>query len=239
MTDSKPLAVITGASDGIGKALAIAFAKEGNPLLLVSRNIEPLKELKDYAAMYAAVDVTNYAELEKAIREAEAKYGNTECLINNAGSIKIGNLEDISIEDCSYEMDVLLKGPLNGIKIVLPYMSAKKTGTIINISSISDRKPFPKSVTYTASKYGLRAISECLQLAQAENNVRVINIAPAFIKTSIHKNMGVTFDEYAKLTNNPDFLEPSELAEIILYTWKLPQKICIRDLVVIPTNSAI
>jgi NADP-dependent 3-hydroxy acid dehydrogenase YdfG len=238
MDKSKALVVITGASQGIGKALAIAFAKEGNPLLLISRHMAPLPELNHHKdAVYSAVDVTNYDEMERTIRAAESKYGSVECLINNAGLIKMADLEEVDIETCSYEIDVLLKGPLNGIKIVLPHMAAKKSGTIINITSISDRKPMSKAIAYHAGKYGLRALSECLQLAEAKNHVRVMNIAPAFIKTNIHQKMGMSFKEYSEMLNNPDFLEPEELADIILYCWKLPQKICIRDLVVLPTNS--
>jgi NADP-dependent 3-hydroxy acid dehydrogenase YdfG len=91
----------------------------------------------------ASVDVANYRELENAIRAAEEVYGPTECLINNAGFLRIGALEERSVADISYEIDVLFKGVLNGIHAVLAGMKARKSGTIINVTSIGDRAPGP------------------------------------------------------------------------------------------------
>lgn len=235
---SKPLVVITGASHGIGKALALSYAKENHPLLLLSRNIEPLPELANKPVIYQQVDVVDYSALENAIRQAESQYGPTECMINNAGLINIGELRDLPIEQCSYEMDVLIKGVLNGIKVVLSDMSARKSGTIINISSIGDRKPFPTAAVYHSSKYAVRCMAESLQMAEAKNNVRIMNIAPGLIKTNIHTNMGISFEQYCENLGHPTFIQPEELADIILFCWKLPQRICIRDMVVMPTDCA-
>lgn len=234
--NSKPLVVITGASQGIGKALGIKFSQEGHPCLMIARHMVPLPELKGREVMYDQVDVIDYASLKKSIEKAESKYGKTECLINNAGFLNIGNLEDISIETCQYEMDVLIKGVLNGIKAVLSDMSVRKSGTIINISSIADRKPYPTAVCYHASKHAVRCMSESLQMAEAKNNVRVINVAPGLIKTNIHQKMGISFEEYAEKLGHPTFIMPEELADIVMFCWKLPQRICIRDIVVMPTD---
>lgn len=236
MQKAKSLVVITGASEGIGKALAIKFCNAGHPCLLLSRKIKPIKELADKSIIYEQVDVVDYEALEAAIRKAEKLYGKTECLINNAGLINVGELRDIPIEKSQYELDVLVKGVLNGIKAVLSDMSARKSGTIINISSIGDRKPYPQAVIYHASKHAVRSISESLQMAEAKNNVRIMNIAPGIVKTNIHSNMGVSFEEYCKLVGNPTFIKAEELADIIMFCWQLPQTICIRDLVVMPTD---
>ena len=140
---NKPLVVITGASHGIGRALAIKFAEESYPCLLISRHIEPVSELQNKFIIYEKVDVTDFNAIKSAIVKAEALYGKTECIINNAGLINIGELRDMAIEKCSYEFDVLVKGVLNGIKTVISDMSARKSGTIINISSMGDRIPSP------------------------------------------------------------------------------------------------
>jgi NADP-dependent 3-hydroxy acid dehydrogenase YdfG len=126
---------------------------------------------------------------------------------------------------------------LNDTKVVIGDMQAAKSGTIINISSVSDRKTSPLAVGYTASKYAVRAAGESLREAVGMQGVRVINVAPAYVKTNIHKGMGISFEEYCRLLGNPDFLEAEELAEIVLYCWKLPSTICIRDIVVAPTRS--
>ncbi|MBA2654882.1 MAG: SDR family oxidoreductase [Gammaproteobacteria bacterium] len=234
---TKPLVVITGASQGIGKSLAIAFAKQGNPLLLISRHIKPMIELQGHNALYEQVDVTDFDSLQKAIRKAEDQYGKTDCLINNAGFIEIGKFTEMPIETCNYEFDVIVKGVMNGIKCVLLDMSTRKAGTIINISSIDDRRANEMAVIYDAGKHAVRAMSEALQKAEGQNLVRIMNIAPGLIKTNIHEKMGITFEEYCQQMGNPDFIAPEELAEIILFCYQLPQRICIRDIVIMPTSS--
>ncbi len=234
----KSLVAITGASHGIGKAAALAFAKEGCALLLLSRNIEPIPELKEKDVIYKKVDVADFDQLKTAIEDAETKFGPLDCLMNNAGIIKIGDLKEMDIEISNSEIDVLFKGVLNGMRIALPGMAARKKGTIINISSIGDRKPSPQAPVYHASKAAVRSLSESLQQAEAKNYVRIINVAPGLIKTNIHQDMGISFEEYSKILGYPDFISPDELAKILIFCWKLPQKICIRDIVVMPTNCA-
>ena len=232
-----PLVVITGASSGIGLALARAFAREGNALLLIARHMKPVDGLPAERTAYAEADVADHGALEQAIRHAEQAFGKTACLINNAGMADARAFTEVEPEAFSYEIDVNLKGVLNGTKVVLADMTARKSGTIINISSLSDRKTSPVAVGYIASKHGVRAASESLREAVGMQGVRVINVAPAYVKTNIHQRMGISFEEYRGLFGNPDFLSAEELAEIVLYCWKLPPTICIRDVVVAPTRS--
>jgi len=234
---AEPLVVITGASSGIGLALARAFAKEGNALLLIARHMKPVDGLPAERTAYAEADVADHGVLETAIRNAEARFGKTACLINNAGLADARNFKDVDPASYSHEIDVNLKGVLNGTKVVLGDMSARGAGTIINISSVSDRKTSPVAVTYTATKYAVRALGESLREAEGMNGVRVVNVAPGYIRTDIHKGMGISFEQYRELLGNPDFLSAEELADIVLYCWKLPPHICIRDIVVTPTRT--
>ena len=234
---AESLVVITGASSGIGLALARAFSKEGHAVLLIARHMKPVTGLPADRTAYAEADVTDYGALERAIRDAEDKFGKTTCLVNNAGLADARDFKQVEPTAFAHEIDVNLKGVLNGTKAVIGDMSARGAGTIINISSVSDRKTSPLAVTYTATKYGVRALSESLQQAEGKNGVRVINVAPGYIRTNIHAGMGISFDEYRALLGNPDFLSAEELAEIVLYCWKLPPTICVRDIVVAPTRS--
>jgi NADP-dependent 3-hydroxy acid dehydrogenase YdfG len=233
-----PLVIITGASHGIGRALALAFAREGHALLLIARHAEEIEGLGNVPHRWAEVDVADYARLKAAVDNAEAAFGPTDCLVNNAGFLHVGNFRDRPVADLDRDIDVLLKGVVHGVHAVLPGMSARKRGTIINLSSIGDRKPGPSGETYHAAKAAVRSLAESLQQAEAKNNVRVINVAPGFVKTDIHKGMGISFEEYCRLTGNQDFITPERIADIILFCYKLPQAICIRDIVVMPTNSA-
>jgi NADP-dependent 3-hydroxy acid dehydrogenase YdfG len=233
-----PLVIVTGASHGIGRAVAAAFAREGHPLLLIARHGAKIEELASTPHHFAEVDVADFPRLKAAIEEAEAAFGPADCLVNNAGFLRVGDFQSRPVEDLDRDIDVLLKGVIHGIRAVLPGMSARKRGTIVNVSSIGDRKPGPSAETYHAAKAAVRSLTESLQQAQAKNNVRVINIAPGFVKTNIHAGMGISFEEYCQATGNPDFIAPARIAEIILFCYKQPQAICIRDLVVMPTTSA-
>ena len=235
MADS--LVVVTGASSGIGLALARAFSKDGHALLLIARHMKPVDGLPAERTAYAEADVADYAALERAIRGAEAKFGKTACLINSAGLADAREFKQVEPSAFAHEIDVNLKGVLNGTKAVLADMSSRGSGTIFNISSVSDRKTAPVAVTYTATKYAVRALSESLREAEGKNGVRVINVAPGYIRTNIHAGMGITFEAYKQALGNPDFLTAEELADIILYCWRLPPHICIRDIAITPTRT--
>jgi NADP-dependent 3-hydroxy acid dehydrogenase YdfG len=235
---SQELVVISGASSGIGRGIARAFAAEGNPLLLISRHIEPLPELQGAQVRYAQADVANYEQVEAAIRAAERDFGETGCLVNGAGFADARNFLEVAPADLAREIDVNLIGLMNCTKVVIGNMSRRRSGTIINISSVSDRKTAPVAVGYTASKYAVRAVSESLREAEGKNGVRVINVAPGYIKTTSHATMGITFEDYCKALGNPDFMTADELAQIVLYCWKLPPTICVRDIVVAPTRTS-
>ena len=235
MADS--LVVVTGASSGIGLALARAFSKDGHAVLLIARHMKPLADLPADRTAYAEADVADYAALERAIRGAEEKFGKTACLVNSAGLADAREFKQVEPAAFAHEIDVNLKGVLNGTKAVLADMSARGSGTIFNISSVSDRKTAPVAVTYTATKYGVRAFSESVREAEGKNGVRVINVAPGYIRTNIHAGMGITFEAYKQALGNPDFLTAEELADIILYCWRLPPHICIRDIAITPTRT--
>ena len=231
-----PLVMVTGASSGIGKAVAIAFAREGHPLLLISRHIEPMAGLPA-DTVYRQADVADYDAITEAVEAAAAMHGPVECLVNNAGMADARAFDAVDEPSYTRELDTNLKGVFNCTKAVLPGMQARRSGTIINISSISDRKTAPVALAYTASKHAVRAFGESLREAEAKNGIRVINIAPGYIRTNIHAGMHISFDEYRARLGDPDFMSAEELADIVMFCWKQPQSICIRDLVVAPTRT--
>ncbi len=231
-----PLVMVTGASSGIGKALAMAFAREGHRLLLISRHIEPIAGLPE-DTVYRQADVADYGAITAAVEAAAAVHGPVGCLVNNAGMADARAFDEVDEPSYARELDTNLKGVFNCTKAVLSGMRARQSGTIINISSISDRKTSPVALAYTASKHAVRAFGESLREAEAKNGIRVINIAPGYIRTNIHSGMHISFEEYRARLGNPDFMTAEELAEIVLFCWKQPVAICIRDLVVAPTGT--
>jgi NADP-dependent 3-hydroxy acid dehydrogenase YdfG len=234
---SPPLVVITGASSGIGLATARAFAAAGHPLLLIARHIEPVPEFAGRPVAYAPVDVADFDALRKAVRNAEERFGGTDCLVNGAGMADGRPFEQAEPADYEREVRTNLLGVLNGVKAVLAGMVERKRGTVINVSSVSDRKTCPVAVAYTASKYAVRALTESLREAEGRNGVRVINVAPGYVRTNIHRGMGVTFEEYRRALGDPDFMSAEELAGMIYYCYQVPAHLCVRELVVAPTRS--
>jgi NADP-dependent 3-hydroxy acid dehydrogenase YdfG len=200
--------------------------------------MKPLPEFTGKAVAYAQVDVADYDALRRAVEEGEQKFGGVDCLVNSAGLADARPFEHVEPADYEREIRTNLLGMLNGVKAVLAGMVSRRRGTIINISSLSDRKTCPAAVAYTASKYGVRAATESLREAEGRNGVRVINIAPGYVKTNIHQRMGITFEEYCQTLGNPDFMTADELAGIIYYCYQLPMHLCVRDLAIAPTRSA-
>ena len=163
-----PLVVITGATHGIGRALAQAFARERHALLLMARHAAEIDGLGDVPHRFAEVDVTDFPRFAAAVQEAEAAFGPVDCLVNNAGFLHVGDFGSRTVDDLDHDIDVLLKGVVHGIRAVLPGMSARKHGTIINVSSIGDRKPGPSGETYRASKAAVRSLAESLAASGGE-----------------------------------------------------------------------
>ncbi|WP_297520994.1 SDR family oxidoreductase [uncultured Clostridium sp.] len=236
----KKLAVITGASSGIGKATAIKLSKEGHPLLLLSRRKHLLEELNLPNTICKHLDVTDLENFQLAITDAENKYGKTDLLINNAGIMLLGDSFKQNISEWNDMIDTNIKGVLNGISCVLNDMKTRKTGTIINISSIAGRKTFDNHSVYCATKYAVHAISESIREEVSNFNVRVSVIAPGIVETSLLKhttNKSIKNDYVDMKKAMGGGIEADNIADTIFFIYSQPQNLCIREIVVAPTKQ--
>lgn len=223
---NKPLVIITGASSGIGAAIAKAFAQAGFKLGLLARNIEAMEALNLPNSICIETDVTDIHSIQAAIKKAEEKFGEIDCLINNAGVAKAGDFTELTHEEHENTVKVNLLGVMNCIEVALPKMRLRKSGTIINISSIADRKARPNIPTYAATKAAVKSLSESLRTANAKYGIRICNVAPAKIQTPM----------VIKANLNDDQIIPVEnMAKAVLWIYEQPQSICIRDIVIAPT----
>lgn len=221
------LVVITGASSGIGAAVATIMSAQGYYLGLISRHPEPQPQFDPQRTMLLSADVTHSASLTQAMKQLEDRFGGIDCLINNAGMLVQGEFHELTLEQNKQVIDLNVLGVMNTIHAVLPGMIQRRHGTIINISSLADRLPRPHIPVYAASKAAVKSLTESLRMAYAKQNIRFCNIAPAKIKTSmmLHTNLA----EY-------ELISPEEMAEMILWVYQQPAHICIRDLVVAPST---
>ncbi len=238
----KKLVVITGASSGFGLEMAKLFSEAGHPTLLLSKsNIKELEELKLENSILESVDVTDYKALQNAIKKAEDVYGKTDLLINNAGVMLLGNIQNQDPEEWQKMININVMGVLNGIQIVLNDMIAREEGTIINVSSIAGIKSFPNHAAYCATKYGVRAITETVREEVSGKNVRLLTISPGASETKLlsHTTSQEIKDGYNawKETMGGTSLDPKYIAISAKYMYDLPQDVSIRELVIAHTRQ--
>ena len=238
----KKLIVITGASSGIGAAVAKRMSKEGHPLLLLARRIKNMEEMNLPNTLCRNVDVTDKESLYKAMQEAEALYGPIDCLINNAGVMLLGHPETQSEDEWDTMIDVNIKGLLYGIKYVAKSMKERQCGTIFNIGSTAGRKTSKTRLVYGATKYAVHAISEILREELASSNVRSITIAPGIVETELlsHTTDNTIKSNYQKTKDTiGDLLIADDIADIISYAYNQPQSVCIREILVTATKQTV
>lgn len=230
----KKLIVITGASSGFGAAMARLFNENGYQLLLLGRRTEKIEALNlTGEVMVRHADVTDQSELSNAIAEAEAKYGATDLLVNNAGVMLLGNVWKQSSKEWQTMLDTNVMGVLNGMQIVLPEMKKNHHGTIINISSIAGFKAFQNHAAYVASKFGVHGLSETVLQEVAGENVRVMLVAPGAAETELltHVTDDHALSEYEdwKQSMGGITLDPKHVAETVKFMYEMPQEVNIRE----------
>lgn len=236
----KKLIVITGASSGIGEALAKQMSEQGHPLLLIARRVEKLEALGLPNTICAKVDVTDKSAFNAAVEQAVAQFGPVDLMVNNAGVMLLGQVDVQDASEWKTMLDVNVFGLLNGMQVVLSDMKARNTGTIVNISSVAGRKTFGNHAAYCGTKFAVHAISENVREEVADSNVRVITIAPGAVETELlsHTTSQEIIDGYEAWKDSMDgVLAPVDVANAISYAYGQPQNVCLREIVLTATKQ--
>ena len=182
---TKKLVVITGASSGIGEATAKTFSNAGYPTLLLARRLEKMESFNLTNSICKKVDVRNRDALVSAIKEAEKQYGPTDMIFNNAGVARLADIASQKPEEWDEMIAVNTNGVMNGIYAVMNDMKSRKSGTIVNMSSIAGRKVYEDHTVYCGTKYFVHAISESIRGYLSPHNVRVIVMSPGNIEAEV------------------------------------------------------
>jgi len=238
--DNKKLIAITGASSGIGAATAKAFSEAGYPLLLMARRIELMEAMNLPNAICKEVDVLDLEGMKAAISEAEDVHGEVDCMINNAGVMINGKPQSQNPEDWQKMLDVNIRGVLNGIHLVLKNMVERQSGTIINMGSIAGIKTFPDHTVYCGTKFAVHAITENIREEVSGSKVRLINIAPGMVYTELldhgcEEEARKGWLDYAEQIGGA--LKPDSIAQSVLFSYQMPQEVCVREIVICPTGQ--
>ena len=217
--NSSKVALVTGASSGIGKAIAFQLIDDGLIVYAAARRVEKMQDLKQRGAIALKMDVTVEEDIKKVVEQIEHDRNGADVLINNAGYALYGAVEDTTIEAARRQFEVNLFGVANLTKAVLPTMRAKKSGKIINISSIGGKMYSPLGSWYHATKHALEGWSDCLRLELALFNIDVVIIEPGAIKTEFGN---VTLAPMIERSMNSAYLPIAKKIERMIKSYQEP-----------------
>ena len=240
MIPTEARALITGASSGIGKATALAFAKAGVDVALVSRSQEKLNAVAQAVqqsgvkAKAYAVDLAQSEQVQEKIIAIAADFGPIDILINNAGMGYTGALSETPLSDWLSVINLNLTSVFQCITGVLPMMRDRGRGTIINVASVAGKQSFPNWGAYSVSKAGLIALSKTFAQEERAYGIRVTAICPGAVNTGLWdtETVHVNFDRSTMLT-------PEIVAQSILHTALLPEQAVVEELTLMPSAGVL
>jgi uncharacterized protein len=188
------VAVITGASMGIGEAIAQVFAREGAKLVLCSRDLGRVEAARQRIgagenSISVACDVSRREQINALVRAAMEKFGRIDILVNNAGFGLNDSLEELDMAQCRQLFETNLFGAMECMQAVIPIMRRQGGGDIVNISSVSGHVSMPYMSVYAASKHGMQAIGRATRMELKRDNINVLTVSPGYIATDFGKNM--------------------------------------------------
>ncbi len=234
--------ILTGASSGIGEAIARLLASHGHKLVLGARRTDRLAilcdELRASGAQldYLATDVTQRADTQQLADFARDKYGRVDVMINNAGVMPLSPLSSLKVDEWDRMLDVNVRGVLYGIAAVLPVMESQQSGHIINIASIGALAVSPTAAVYCATKFAVRAISDGLRQESRQLRVTVINpgvVESELADTITDETARVAMQSYRKIA-----LKPEAIAQAVSWAINQPGEVDVNEITVRPTASA-
>jgi NAD(P)-dependent dehydrogenase (short-subunit alcohol dehydrogenase family) len=223
------VAIVTGASSGIGRSTALAFAARGARVVAVGRNEADLGSLMNEArALTGSVhvhlaDVTEVSQIDRLVSETAEKMYQIDTLVNAAGILRSGSTEDTTLDDWDKMMDLNLRSVFYLMQKCIPHLEATK-GSIVNISSVTGTRAFPGVVAYCVSKAGLDHLTRCAALDLAPRGIRVNAVNPGVVETNLHKRGGMSDEDYERFLLNAKSThpigrhgQPEEIAELIVF----------------------
>lgn len=223
------VAVITGASSGIGRATSLRMASDGAIVIAVGRNQSELGNLRDEGREFSGqikphlADVTETSQMDRLVTETVEFHGRIDVLVNAAGIIKNGSIEDTTLDDWDKMMNINLRSMFYLTQKVVPHLVASK-GNIINVSSVTGLRAFPNVLAYCVSKAATDQLTRCVALELAPKGVRVNAVNPGVVVTNLHKRGGMSDEKYEAFLANAKTTHPlgragtaEEVADLIAF----------------------
>ena len=230
-------AIITGGGRGLGRATAIAFAKEGIDVAITGRNEKVLKETVTeleglgVKAIYSVFDIGIYEEVISGIKSIIETMGGVDILVNNAGIAAFGSFNEMEVSQCSQIIQTNVMGMYYVTKEVLPYLISQNEGEIFNVSSTAGLNGNANISAYSASKFAVIGMSESLMKEVRKHNIRVCTLTPSTIATDMSVELGI-----ANKDSQDTVIQPEDFAELIVAGLKLPRRAMLTSASLWSTN---
>jgi NADP-dependent 3-hydroxy acid dehydrogenase YdfG len=244
------VALVTGASSGIGEATARVLAENGAAVAIVARRGDRLDRLaveiedKGGTALAIEVDVTDQAQATGTVEQTVAKLGRLDILVNNAGVMLLGPITEAPLEEWERMVDLNVKGLLYCAQAALPHLltaaeaEPRRVADLVNISSVAGRKANAGSGVYNLTKFGVNAFSEALRMELAKKHVRVSLVEPGFVKTELGDHIRAELQEWSKQRSaGIERLESEDIADAIAYVVTRPRRVAVNEVLVRPTEQ--
>ena len=237
------VAIITGASSGIGYATSLTLSKAGIRVAVGARRTERLQELEKQIIknngeiLVQKTDVTRKSDCDSLVNTIVEKWGKVDILINNAGLMPLSYFKNGKVEEWEQMIDVNIKGVLYCTSAVVPYMLEKRSGHIINISSVAGRIVFAGGSIYCATKHAIAALSEGLRKELSPTyNIRVTCIEPGAVETELLESItDESMTGFIQATKNMETLRSDDIANAILYAVQAPEHVNVNEILIRPT----
>lgn len=235
------IVLITGASSGIGEAIAKKLAEDGHQVILTARRKEKLDAITSAInksggkAKCFSLDVTSLDNFQTTINSILSEFGRLDVIINNAGVMPLSPLKSLKVDEWNNMIDINIKGVLNGIAAVLPHMEKREQGHIINVASIGAHAVSPTAAVYCATKYAVWAISDGLR--QETDKLRVTTISPGVVKSELANTITDEAAQKAMEAFRAIAIEPEAIANAVAYAINQPADVDVSEIIVRPTAS--
>jgi 3-oxoacyl-[acyl-carrier protein] reductase len=229
-------ALVTGATEGIGRATAFALGRAGYRVGVCARTEAKVRQLVDelggegIEAAGAPADVGNPEDTARMVEEVKRALGEIDVLVNNAGVLIAKPFEELTLEEWDATQNTNVRSLYLVTRAVLPSMRQRQQGSIINVASLAGRNGFVGGTAYTASKHAVLGFSRSLMLEVRKDNIRVIAICPGSVDTSMMRHQPMLKAEPSRI------LQPEDVASTILHALTLPERALVSELDVRPTN---
>ncbi|MDX5418408.1 MAG: SDR family NAD(P)-dependent oxidoreductase [Hymenobacteraceae bacterium] len=238
------IALVTGATSGIGRATALELARKGYRIIATGRRTERLEELKqsitDVPVYTLSFDVRNKDTVQEAIASLPAEWQEVEVLVNNAGNAHgLAPIHNGSLEDWDAMIDINVKGLLYVTQAVLPLMLQGKKGHIVNVGSIAGKEVYPNGNVYCASKHAVDALSKAMRMDLVQEGIKVSEVNPGLVETEFSE---VRFkgdkDRAATVYQGYEPLQAQDIAELIGFIVTRPAHVNLAEVLVLPSAQA-